>query len=78
MHCCKQAKESLCTAIDDYLRVKIQLADEAISEYCGTVINNGDVILVYAQYVGLNTHTHMHMLTHTCTRTHTHNSTALQ
>ena len=37
--------------IDDYIREKIILADEAISQSCLKVINDGDVILVHAQYV---------------------------
>lgn len=37
--------------IDDYISEKILLADVAISQYCMKVINDGDVILVHAQYV---------------------------
>ena len=48
VHTLSQAKEWLCSAIDEYLRVRIFLADEAISESCSSMIKNGDVILVYA------------------------------
>jgi len=43
-----KAKASLCDMIDGYVREKIELADKAISEFCGKVIENGDVILVHA------------------------------
>ena len=46
-----QAKESLLQVIDDYINEKIVLADEAISQSCSKIINDGDVILVHAQYV---------------------------
>ncbi len=39
---------SLCDMIDSYIKEKIELADKAISEFCGKVIENGDVILVHA------------------------------
>ena len=43
-----QAKKMLCEMVDDYIREKIELASKAISEFCGKVINDGDVILVHA------------------------------
>lgn len=46
-----QAKETILNVIDDYISEKIILADEAISQSCTKVINDGDVILVHAQYV---------------------------
>ena len=46
-----QAKESLLRVINDYIQEKILLADKAISQSCMKVINDGDVILVHAQYV---------------------------
>ena len=49
--CLLQAKESLLRVIDDYINEKIVLADEAISQSCLKIINDGDVILVHAQYV---------------------------
>ncbi len=44
-----QAKESLLRVLNDYIQEKILLADEAISQSCIKVINDGDVILVHAQ-----------------------------
>ena len=44
-----KAKEILFQTIDHYLREKIVLADKAISTATMKVINEGDVILVYAQ-----------------------------
>ena len=46
-----QAKETLLRVINDYIQEKILLADKAISQSCMKVINDGDVILVHAQYV---------------------------
>lgn len=48
MYVSPQAKRSLCEMIDGYIREKIELADKAISEFCGKVIEDGDVILVHA------------------------------
>lgn len=42
-----QAKKLLFEVIDDYIQEKIELAGKAISEFCGKVINDGDVILVH-------------------------------
>lgn len=46
--CPLQAKQQLCDGIDDYIREKIELASKAISEFCGKIIKDGDVILVHA------------------------------
>lgn len=45
----EQAKAILCEQIDAYIRERITYADEAISTYAITKIQNGDVILIYAK-----------------------------
>jgi translation initiation factor eIF-2B subunit delta len=45
----EQAKVILCEQIDAYIRERITYADEAISTYAVTKIQNGDVILIYAK-----------------------------
>jgi translation initiation factor eIF-2B subunit delta len=45
----EQAKVTLCEQIDAYIRERITYADEAISTYAVTKIQNGDVILIYAK-----------------------------
>ena len=56
-----QAKELLQRVLDDYIQEKVLLADEAISQSCMKVINDGDVILVHAQYVTKHVHQHTHL-----------------
>jgi translation initiation factor eIF-2B subunit delta len=45
----EKAKATLCEQIDAYIRERITFADEAISTYAVTKIQNGDVILIYAK-----------------------------
>lgn len=44
-----EAKVSICTAIDDYVREKIIVADQVIAEKAAKRIKDGDVILTYAK-----------------------------
>lgn len=44
-----QAKESLCEAIDLFIRERITLADEVIAREASSCIGDGDVILTYAK-----------------------------
>lgn len=48
--CVLQAKEILVDAIDRFLKEKIIYADDLISDYATSKINNGDVVLTYAWY----------------------------
>mmetsp|Transcript_25831 Transcript_25831/g.37003 ORF Transcript_25831/g.37003 Transcript_25831/m.37003 type:complete len:482 (-) Transcript_25831:27-1472(-) len=45
----EDAKVILCDQIDAYIRERITFADEAISNYAVTKIQDGDVILIYAK-----------------------------
>ncbi|TRM68435.1 hypothetical protein BD626DRAFT_395712 [Schizophyllum amplum] len=45
----QDAKDALCTKIDDYIRERIITADEVIEEFAGNKIKDGDVILAYAR-----------------------------
>ncbi|KAG6832881.1 hypothetical protein H0H92_004765 [Tricholoma furcatifolium] len=45
----QDAKDALCTKIDNYIRDRIIIADEVIQELAGKKINDGDVILTYAR-----------------------------
>ncbi|KDQ29060.1 hypothetical protein PLEOSDRAFT_1088985 [Pleurotus ostreatus PC15] len=45
----QDAKDALCLKIDTYIRDRIIIADEVISELAGKKIKDGDVILTYAR-----------------------------
>lgn len=45
-----EAKEIVCNAISTYIQNRIKLADELIAQHGNSKINNGDVILTFAQY----------------------------
>ncbi|KAJ3516203.1 hypothetical protein NLJ89_g1263 [Agrocybe chaxingu] len=45
----QDAKDALCTKIDNYIRDRIIIADEVIQELAGKKIKDGDVVLTYAK-----------------------------
>ncbi|KAI6164971.1 eukaryotic translation initiation factor 2B delta subunit [Pisolithus thermaeus] len=45
----QDAKNALCTKIDNYIRDRIVIADQVIQETAGKKIKDGDVILTYAR-----------------------------
>ncbi|TFK74401.1 IF-2B-domain-containing protein [Pluteus cervinus] len=45
----QDAKDTLCSKIDDYIRDRIIIADEVIQDLAGKKIKDGDVILTYAR-----------------------------
>lgn len=44
-----QAKEEICSFIDNFIRERITIADQVIAESAAQKINDGDVILTYAK-----------------------------
>ncbi|CAA7260236.1 unnamed protein product [Cyclocybe aegerita] len=45
----QDAKDALCTKIDNYIRDRIIIADQVIQELAGKKIKDGDVVLTYAK-----------------------------
>lgn len=46
-----QAKDELCSKIDNYIRDRIIIADQVIQEIAMKKINHGDVVLTYARWL---------------------------
>jgi translation initiation factor eIF-2B subunit delta len=44
-----QAKNALCSKIDNYIQDRIIIADKVIQELAGNKIKDGDVILTFAR-----------------------------
>lgn len=46
-----QAKDELCSQIDNYIRDRITFADQVIQETAMKKIHHGDVVLTYARWL---------------------------